>query len=488
MACIMSIAMLLTVLVYVPKTASAADKQPVVTVLGASLRLDASDNNGKQSMRVAIKVDNADSAKACSIRLSINGKNYVVSTKNTGSEVAGYTVNRTINGVYSKDPDKNSVVYAVVVTGIPEASFYDSIRITGYADTMKETSSEVKSSTEARNVMGVVNALQAQYPKVGITIENGTLKKSGGENLTAKDLEGYNDNPVDYTVETPDLSNIEKLPGDGNVTRTPQGITYNETGTADPLFIPIEEAVVGETIVVNIKGHTGAKSGGFRCYPSDVSDRAMADQPDWIVFEDKDVDFDITKEIVIYDHKLYHPQEGEDPKPCNVAKTICIKGTSWGVPVTDLTISSITVTHKGKGNNPAPLGPGIVDLSTFNNDNNSKASYDSNTCQVTIEDDTGKMYSFKLPESESFVAGDQVTITLTGNYTGTKQFRAWISKDVWSNVSNSTPAVVINQENFTSSVTVTLTDAGNFVNIKALNGNFDGKLTIYKIKVEKVIN
>lgn len=189
MAYIMSMAILLSGLIYAPKTADAAGGEPTVTVLGATIRLaqDYDNANGKQSMKFAIKVTNADKAKSCSIKLSLNGKDYIVSTKDFGETVGGGKVDKQIKTVSDKGADY--VEYAVVVRDIPKANFDSSISITGYADTLVAESEEVASAVAEKSVSGVVEELSKDCPKLGVKLdESGKLVKADNSALTAYDV------------------------------------------------------------------------------------------------------------------------------------------------------------------------------------------------------------------------------------------------------------------------------------------------------------
>jgi len=133
---------------YQPAKAEAAEL-PVVTVLGATLSLDA--DAGKQSMRVAIQVENADNASACGMSITYNGKKLDFSTDDG--------VN---NKLYDADADTNTIVYAVKIANIPSENFKDNFTIEGYATPIAGAEEGEKVTTEApveKSVDGVVAAI-----------------------------------------------------------------------------------------------------------------------------------------------------------------------------------------------------------------------------------------------------------------------------------------------------------------------------------------
>ena len=86
-----------------------ADTTPKVEVVGATLRKDG--GSGKQALRFAIKVSNADKADDCGITITANGKTKTISIANGQKNL------------YGKDAVNNTVTYTAVVTGIPASYF-----------------------------------------------------------------------------------------------------------------------------------------------------------------------------------------------------------------------------------------------------------------------------------------------------------------------------------------------------------------------------
>jgi len=115
-------ALVVSGITYQPNSAKAAAELPEVTVLGATLSLDA--EAGKQSMRVAIQVTNANNASACGMDITYNGKKLTFSTEN---KEKGY------DKLYDYDKENNVVVYAVRIKNIPAENFEDGFTISGFA-------------------------------------------------------------------------------------------------------------------------------------------------------------------------------------------------------------------------------------------------------------------------------------------------------------------------------------------------------------------
>ena len=157
---------------------------PVVTVLGASLKLaDENSKFGKQSMRVAVKIDNADKAKDCGIKIAVGSNIYVVATKEVGEEVDIQHVS-----VYSKDIENHSVVYTVVIKDIPYSAFDSDIQVNGLVWGLDD--SLYTSATDYMTVNGVAESMAAAFPALNILLgSDGILyKDSGSSILSAYDL------------------------------------------------------------------------------------------------------------------------------------------------------------------------------------------------------------------------------------------------------------------------------------------------------------
>ena len=161
--------------IFVFNTNKADAAEPVVRVLGASIKLAGTDSAGKQSMRVGIVVDNADKAVSCSINITIESNTFVITTGKLAAGEQGVQQEY----LYAKDTSANRVAYVAVITNISADKFYTPIEISG---TAKGMDGVVYSSGKiTRNVMGVVDSIKNSYPSLGITLQDGTLYKNSGQ-------------------------------------------------------------------------------------------------------------------------------------------------------------------------------------------------------------------------------------------------------------------------------------------------------------------
>ena len=182
------------------------------------------NSNGKQSLRIGIRVDKADTKKECAIVLTIGGKSYTVSTKGEGKTIGAYTVDKQCTGLHSKDMNNKSITYAVVLEGIPQTAFNTDIKITGITE---DADGKAVSSEATRTVNGVVESLSARYPGLGISIgEDGILYKNYPEKVMlvendlnyydSANLEGYEldlskteyDNNTSLTIENSSITSV----------------------------------------------------------------------------------------------------------------------------------------------------------------------------------------------------------------------------------------------------------------------------------------
>ncbi len=342
MACVMSLAMLLSGLLYIPKAASAADN---VKVLGATLRLSnvEVDNNSQQSMRIGIEVPNASQRKSCQIKVSVNGKSKVIST-----EPVGDGVDIQYNKILSYDEDTDTVVYAIVIAGITKDDFYTNIEVTGQSADLKGDGTHI-STSKSMNIMGVVNNLKNRYPNLKIGIDdNGNLVKDGGDKLLRSDLTGYDDTkPEQVTTEVLDFKSIKTLPPGAKL--GDDGSIIAEGAVDGTIDIPLSRHIaVGETIKLHIAGSVGEGNDGFRCWPA-FGTSAMAKDGEYISAADdkiikEDGSFDFTKEMTIFD------KNGEGN---TYADIIMFKAKSYDTTLSAITIKSVSVTYLGNSD-PAP--------------------------------------------------------------------------------------------------------------------------------------
>mgnify|MGYP004501306391 CR=1 FL=1 len=147
MATVMTTAIVLTGFAVAPKEVKAAEENPTVEVLGATLRLHNNAENC-QSMRVGILVKNASKAKSCGIKLSIGDKAVVVSTEN-----------EKYRNIYDYDKDNDVVTYTAVIKDIPQDKFSTDINIQGNLKTTG-TETEINSGEQVeKNINGIVEQL-----------------------------------------------------------------------------------------------------------------------------------------------------------------------------------------------------------------------------------------------------------------------------------------------------------------------------------------
>ena len=150
-ASVAAVAMVCATLVYSPSEAKAASA-PIVTFLGATLSLDAAE--GYQSMRVAIKVENADNASACGM---------TITKKRNGKAITFSTANERQDKLYDADTESNTVVYAVKIADVPVGNFNEEFDIVGFATPIEGGTEDVTSgAAETRSIDSVVTAISAQ--------------------------------------------------------------------------------------------------------------------------------------------------------------------------------------------------------------------------------------------------------------------------------------------------------------------------------------
>ncbi len=190
-------------------------------MLGATIRLSDSDTDntdGKQSMRMAIEVSNADMAKSCAIELTVGNsqKKIIVGTAYDGDSysVDGTIMYKSHKNMYSKNEENKSVTYAVTLTNIPVSAHDTAVNIVGIAEDINADENgdnkKIETATTVKTVNGIVEALQKAYPSLGIYTDNGILKKNNGEVLTSND--------------------INKAPSNNAYTVPLNGTTYNNSG------------------------------------------------------------------------------------------------------------------------------------------------------------------------------------------------------------------------------------------------------------------
>ena len=407
MAAVMAIALVLSVLfIPSPKTAKAGEGDPSVTVLGATIRLGTNDNNGTQSMRIGIKVDNANKAKACAIQLTVGATTFTVATSADKGDLVQ-------DKLHSKDAENNSIVYAVVLTNIPQDSFYANIGILGKAWNMND---EVFTSAEVnKNVMGVVSTLQSKFPELHIRMDNGVLYKNNSttEALTADDFSGnYTNDPDPETTSNPvvtptpapaentyvvDFNNPSVVTMPNVVSLEGYSAVFNATGAGSDLVIDLPAAEVlkrYQTITINYAISSGTF--GFKYHKQGAA-------ADTFVFDPSTHQFDSAATS-----RTISISSGNNP----VDQLVLFDWNSAGKMVVNSVVFS----------NPKPDYSGVVDLSTATVNGaaiGSSGSTSLNNGVITVNETSGDSTEliFNLPNGGTVDADEQIAVLVSGSCT-----------------------------------------------------------------------
>lgn len=197
MTVVLSFVFVLSSLSIVPKTVQAADPaEPKVEVLGGTLRLDAEE--GKQSLRVGIRVSNASKAKACGIQITALGKTVKLATDGEGAEKH--------DALYAVDQNADSIIYTAVITDIPKDYFGLQFGVTGNVTPLSGTIVSTSGTATQRSVSDVVDALCQKDPTITMN-DAGILMK--GETPLKKDDAIFNGGMAEAPVPTPDATKAE---------------------------------------------------------------------------------------------------------------------------------------------------------------------------------------------------------------------------------------------------------------------------------------
>lgn len=243
---------------YQPAKAEAAEL-PVVTVLGATLSLDA--DAGKQSMRVAIKVENADNASACGMSITYNGKKLDFSTNDD-----------RYNKLYDVDADSGAIVYTVKIANIPKANFGDDFTIEGYATPIAGGSGEdVKTEAPVeKSVQEVADAIMAKDATIKMSEVTGTLMRkvigldiAENTEIYAKDSQNqiscwYNDADADAAYEYVAGDDCFKITTDSS---TGKGIGYQCSNGGAGKYIYSMDIKTADTVKTKVVGYFGSYGG-----------------------------------------------------------------------------------------------------------------------------------------------------------------------------------------------------------------------------------
>ncbi len=244
MALITAFVMILSCLAFVPSEAKAADSTtPTVSVLGASLRLDAA--SGHQSMRIGVLIENASKAGACGMTMNIGGKTVRIATDGDGTDV--------IKGdkIYDYNKDTDSILYTAVITDIPSEHFSTDIQITGTLTTLEKE--EKSSAPETKNVIGIVEKMKSTYPSIRL-LEDGTL--------------------VNEMVASLDTSTLDSLKEHGNQNNF---YSWNENSNTATAELDAAESAIKFTTAANGKGLTYQISNRKDTYVYEIKVKADSD-------------------------------------------------------------------------------------------------------------------------------------------------------------------------------------------------------------------
>lgn len=156
----MAAAVVVSGIVFSPdKTIKAADPEPQVKVLGATILKEEAADESIQSMRLAIQVANASYAEMCGIEVSVDGS--------TKAPVLVSTDNAEQRKIYSRHENLDIVVYTVVVKDIPSTYFDKKISFRGVVKKLKNDSVYTDTTEYAdRTVTGVKEAIEESLEPV----------------------------------------------------------------------------------------------------------------------------------------------------------------------------------------------------------------------------------------------------------------------------------------------------------------------------------
>lgn len=253
------------------KTAKAADPEPTVKVLGATLRTDG-NNQGTQSLRVGIEVANASYASECGIKVKLkdSSNDYkVVSTKNENYQK-----------LYSKDTTNDTVVYTVVVSNIPiDTSVDTELIFQGFVRKISDGKTIESTVSEGKSLNNVLQAIGEEYNQTLRFASDGTIlalvnslktdgteefKNKAGSFIVGRDNEfkdycKYDAEEGCYVIDYTDESLNETFSNGGF-----KGIGYRQNNTGGEYIYSVSIKSDTETFIRLIphwNGYTGDCSG-----------------------------------------------------------------------------------------------------------------------------------------------------------------------------------------------------------------------------------
>ena len=464
---------------YQPAKAEAAEL-PVVTVLGATLSLDA--DAGKQSMRVAIQVENADNASACGMSITYNGKKLDFST-----EDAKY------NKLYDYDEETKKVVYAVKIANIPSDNFDDNFVIEGFATPITGAEEGEKVTTEApveKSVDSVVADIAKKNPGVDMTKSGVLVKKIAEFDITSADslgavagtgfaLSNPYSNPGAYgcaaasydeanecaviteygVTAIKDGETVTGYEPNANPGSNGEGIAYKPDSypTGDYIFSINVLAEAGKTLRVNAYGTVYAET--------------AAATGDW---QTMDIRFTAVNEQWPRPYTISYNYNGGTVYKF---KSFVVNKVLEKEDVSDTKIDKAVRCDLSK----------IIDI-----DNKGIIKYDDATGTIKTLDSSSQFY-VAIPLPFEVNPGESVKVTISGPSWGSGTFRCWTvpqyEKHSGSYVHNNSltfQTSATKGEAFTSSLTLTAKDkVCNHLTFKTTSGAVNG-LVIDNISVQKV--
>lgn len=418
MAVIMMIACICSTMLCFPKTtkAAGADTAPEVSVLGATLRLsEAGDNkNGTQSVRLGIQVTNADLAKACGVKITINGKTVTVGT--TG--LTGAT--KTYDMMNNIDEGSKTVVYAVVIKDVPQNAFETPIEVQGIVQNQDDA--QVKSTQIEKNVSGIVNAMKLKYPALGLKLESGVLKTSEGNAVTKDTFTDYSDALEDKKVIDVPLTVANTVVGSENVTEDSNGLSVADNTGEIAIKIPTSPWYGGQIVKLQVEATYPAGEQFRMRIIDDVQvnySKPDSDASSMILLTGTGAKETYTVDIPLLSAHTF--RKGY----CSVH----FKGKDWQTALKAFSISSIKVLsvtdpdqcyYEPDTTSPDGEGWTQVDLSKVSAQG---VTYDSASRRLTVKDNTG---GFSLLAGQSWSENTKVSIVMRGITVEDSRFRLWL--------------------------------------------------------------
>lgn len=448
MAFVTAFVMMLSCLVVIPTESKAAGAAPKVTVLGASLRMDADD--GHQSMRIGVQVENASQAKACGVELTIGDKTVKIATDGDGETV--------LKGdkIYEYDEAKDTILYTAVITNIPSTAFSTAISAKGSATPVEEGNAVV-SDAVAKSVSDVVDGIKEKLPDVQMlddgTLVNGTIATLDTSNTDGIKTHGTQNNFYNWTqdanaagdaaVEYDSTEQALKFTTD---TANGRGLTYQTSSAIDPIF-SIQVKAADTSASFQLQAYFG---GGGPNYKVTGEYQTITEKVSLKAYDARSLALSTPGTYYVKSCTLYRPLTSDD--------------VTMHLPKETVTLSLADAVGGGTGNlsdgTPAPAG------SVEKNDDGS----------ILI-----KNHIFVcIPLDKTYPAGSKLKVTVYGECAQTG-LRGWCAGG------NSDGGATSNQQKpmeFGTAYTYTTTDKSTYFEIKVPSYDSPVFTTLHITKVE----